>query len=542
MLATIWAELLGVERVGRHDNFFELGGDSILSIQVISQARERGIKFTPRQLFQHQTVEALAAVSTGSEAEAEREGPAQGAVPLTPIQKDFFAQELPNPHYYNQTVLLAVRAGVDLRRLERAVQAVLAQHDAFRLRFTPEAGGWRQAYGAAAAEAVEWVDLAGLPAAEQAQALEAAAIERQAGLQLTTGPVARAVLFTRGAEETARLLLVIHHLVVDGISWRILLDDLMTAYQGLATQETVRLPASSSFQAWATRLQAYSQSAALQAEAEYWLAAEPAAAFPVEDPQGAATEADAALVTVSLDAETTRQLVQEVPAAARLQLQDVLLAALVQVLSEWSGGAVVQFDLEGHGREELFPELDVSRTVGWFTTVFPVAVRVEPGAPPGAVLAAVKDGVRRLPHKGIGYGLLRYGSGDPAVRRRLAAQPASPVSFNYLGQFDQTFPAEAPVRPAPESVGPNQDARSRLPYELDINANILDGQLQVLWGYSGRRYRRATIDGLGARYIQALRTLIAHCLAGEAGGYTPGDFPDVELSPDVLDHILEEIQ
>ncbi|MGD9729972.1 MAG: condensation domain-containing protein, partial [Nitrospiraceae bacterium] len=190
----------------------------------------------------------------------------------------------------------------------------------------------------------------------------------------------------------------------------------------------------------------------------------------------------------------------------------------------------------------VFPELDVSRTVGWFTTVCPVAVRVEPGAPPGAVLAAVKDGVRRLPHKGIGYGLLRYGSGDPAVRRRLAAQPASPVSFNYLGQFDQTFPAEAPVRPAPESVGPNQDARSRLPYELDINANILDGQLQVLWGYSGRRYRRATIDGLGARYIQALRTLIAHCLAGEAGGYTPGDFPDVELSPDVLDHILEEIQ
>jgi non-ribosomal peptide synthase protein (TIGR01720 family) len=541
----MWAELLGVERVGRHDNFFELGGDSILSIQVISQARERGIKFTPRQLFQHQTVAAVAAVSTGSAAEGEREGPAQGAVPLTPIQQDFFAQGLPNPHYYNQAVLLEVQPGVDLRRLEAAVRAVLAHHDAFRLRFTPEAGGWRQAYAAAAeAVTVERVDLTAVPAAEQAQALEAAATEWQARLNLTTGPVVRAVLFTRGPAQTARLLLVIHHLVVDGLSWRILLDDLMAAYQALATQETVRLPTSSSFQAWATQLQAYSQSAALQAEAAYWLAAAQAAvpSFPVDDPQGAATEADAEIVTVSVDAETTRRLVQDVPAASRTQLHEVLIAALVQVLSQWSGSAGVSLDLEGHGREELFPELDVSRTVGWFTTVFPVVVRVEPGATPGAVLAAVKDRVRRLPHKGIGYGLLRYGSGDPEVRRRLAAQPASPVSFNYLGQFDQTFPPEAPVRPAPEAVGSNQDARSRLPYELDINANILDGRLHILWGYSGRRYRRATMAALGERYVQSLRTLVTHCLTGEAAGYTPADFPDVELSPDLLDHILEEIQ
>ncbi|WHZ21721.1 MAG: polyketide synthase module [Nitrospira sp.] len=544
-LAAIWRQVLRVERVGIHDNFFELGGDSILSIQVIAQARERGIRVTPRQLFQHQTVAALAAVSTGKPAEAEREGPVQGAVPLTPIQQDFFAQGVANPHYYNQAVLLAVQPAVDLRRLEHAVQAVLAHHDAFRLRFTPTADGWRQAYAAeAAAVTVEYVDLAAVPVAEQAQALEAAATDRQARLDLTTGPVVRAVLFTRGPAQTARLLLVIHHLVVDGISWRILLEDLMTAYQALTTQAPVRLPTSSSFQAWATQLHAYSHSAALQAEAASWLAIEPAAAWaiPVEDPQGAATEADAEIVTVSVDAETTRQLVQAVPAAARTQLHEVLLAALVQVLSEWSGSAVVAFDLEGHGREDVFPELDVSRTVGWFTTVYPVVVRVAPGATPGAVLAAVKARVRRLPHKGLGYGLLRYGGGDPEVRRHLAAQPPAPVSFNYLGQLDQTFPPEAPVRPAPESVGPNQAAGSRLPYEWDINAHILDGRLHVLWGYSGRRYRRATMAALGERYEQALRTLIRECLAGEAAGYTPADFPDVELSPEALNHILEDIQ
>jgi non-ribosomal peptide synthase protein (TIGR01720 family) len=264
--------------------------------------------------------------------------------------------------------------------------------------------------------------------------------------------------------------------------------------------------------------------------------------LPVEDPEGAATEADAELVTVSVDAETTRQLVQGVAAAARIQLQEVLVAALVQVLSQWSGSAVVQLDLEGHGREELFSALDVSRTVGWFTTIFPVAVRVERGAAPEAVLAAVKGQLRRIPQKGIGYGLLRYSSPDPEVRRRLAVRPAAPVRLNYLGQFDQTFPPEAPVRPAPESAGPNQDARSRLPYELDIHANILDGRLHLLWGYSGRRYRRATIAALSERFVQMLRTLVAHGLAGGAAGYTPADFPDVELSPDQLDHILEEIQ
>jgi non-ribosomal peptide synthase protein (TIGR01720 family) len=533
-----------VARVGIHDNFFELGGDSILIIQAISRARQQGIELTPRQLFQHQTVAALAAVSTGRAAEAERAGPAQGAVPLTPIQQDFFAQALPNPHYYNQAVLLEVQPGVDLCRLEAAVRTVLAHHDAFRLRFTPEADGWRQVYAAEAAVAVERVDLAAVPATAQAQALEAAATEWQGRLNLTTGPVARGVLFTRGPEQTARLLLVVHHLVVDGISWRILLDDLMTAYQGLATQERVRLSAASSFQAWAAHLQAYSQAPALQAEAAYWLGSEQEAApfFPVEEPGGAATEADADIVTVSVDTELTRQLVHDVPAAARIQIRELLLAALVQVLSQWSESAVVQLDLEGHGREELFPAIDVSRTVGWFTTVFPVMVRVVPGAAPGAVLAAVKDQLRRIPHKGIGYGLLRYGSGDPEVRQRLAARPPSPVRFNYLGQLDQAFPAEAPVRLAPESGGPNRDARSRLPYELDINANILDGRLHVLWGYSGRRYRRATMEGLGERYVQMLRTLVAHCLAGEAAGYTPADFPDVELSPDLLDHILEEIQ
>ncbi|WP_447599362.1 amino acid adenylation domain-containing protein [Nitrospira sp. Nam80] len=543
-LAAVWRDVLGAARVGIHDNFFELGGDSILIIQAISRARQQGIELTPRQLFQHQTVAALAAVSTGSAAKAERAGSAQGAVPLTPIQQDFFAQSLPNPHYYNQAVLLEVQPGVDLRRLEAAVRTVLAHHDAFRLRFTPEADGWRQAYAVEATVAVERVDLATVAAAAQSQALEAAATEWQGRLNLTTGPVARAVLFTRGPEQTARLLLVVHHLVVDDISWRILLDDLMTAYQGLATQETVRLPATNSFQAWAAHLQAYSQAAALQAEAPYWLGADQEAApfFPVEEPEGAATEADADIVTVSVDAETTRQLVQDVPAAARIQIHEVLIAVLVHVLSRWSESAVVQLDLERHGRDELFPAIDVSRTVGWFTTVFPVMVRVVPGAAPGAVLAAVKDQLRRIPHKGIGYGLLRYGCGDPEVRQRLAARPPSPVRFNYLGQVDQTFPAEAPVRPAPESGGANRDARNRLPYELDINANILDGRLHLLWGYSGRRYRRATMEVLGEQYAQMLRTLVAHCLAGEAAGYTPADFPDVELSPDLLDHILEEIQ
>lgn len=549
ILAEIWAEVLGVERVGVFDNFFGIGGDSILGIQVISRTRQQGIKLTPRQLFQHQTIAELAAVAA-SQVDPEislEQIPVSEGVLLTPIQQRFFEQDLPNPHYYNQTVLLEIKADTDRTLLQQAVETVIAHHDAFRLRFTADAERWRQAYQAeVTGSIVQRVDLSSISEADQPAALETAATHWQASLHLSKGPLIRTVLFDRGQDQTARLLIIIHHLVVDGVSWRILLEDLTYVYRCFVKNQPIAMPTkTNSFKQWSEQLQRFSQSRNLKQEVGYWLnqiRGQGRSLLPVDKLMGEQTEAATESVTVSLEVEETRQLLQEVPAAYRTHINEVLLTALAQVLVRWSGSPVVQIDLEGHGREDLFDGIDVSRTIGWFTSIFPVILHIDSAASSGAVLKSIKEQLRRIPNKGIGYGILRYLSSDREVRDQLAAWPPSQVSFNYLGQLDQIFPADAPFHPTGESVGRSYDERNRSPYELDINASILSGSLNISWGYDCQRYRRETIDALAQAYLQALKLLINHCLSSSAGGYTPSDFPDVEIDEGMLGYILKEMQ
>src|SRR5574338_1473845 len=270
LLARIWAEVLGIERVGLHDNFFEIGGDSILGIQVISRANQVGVRLSPKDLFQNQTVAQLAAVAgTATEMIAEQ-GLVTGPVALTPIQEWFFEQEVSEPHHFNQTLLLEVKEALDAQLLAEAVREIVLHHDALRLRFERSESGWKQ-YHADATEAVSFTkfDLSAVAANEQSAAIEAEAARVQASLNLTAGPVLRVVYFDLGADHAARLLLVCHHLVVDGVSWRILLADLQEAYAALAAGAAVQLPAkSSSFQQWSEALTEYARGAEVQGQLE----------------------------------------------------------------------------------------------------------------------------------------------------------------------------------------------------------------------------------------------------------------------------------
>ncbi len=262
VLADIWAQVLRLDRVGVHDNFFELGGDSILGLQMLARAHQAGLSLTPKHLFQYQTIAQLAAVVTPSQSVEAQQAPVTGAVPLTPIQHWFFEQRFVAPHHWNQAWLLEMNQALDGGLLEQAVQQVLTHHDALRLRFTPEGRGWLQWHEESERAAVfRQVDLSGLSAAEQQVALEAIAAEAQASLHLEAGPLVRVVYFQMGLNQPARLLIVIHHLVVDGVSWRILLEDLTTAYQQLRKGHMPHLPAkTTSFQQWAQRLTEYAQS------------------------------------------------------------------------------------------------------------------------------------------------------------------------------------------------------------------------------------------------------------------------------------------
>ncbi|HYG62439.1 MAG TPA: condensation domain-containing protein, partial [Thermoanaerobaculia bacterium] len=553
-LAGIWSQVLGVEKVGIHDNFFDLGGDSILCIQVVSRAQQEGLWLTARDLFRHQTVAELAALAAtagaGPEASVDEEAGAE--VPLTPVQRLFFDLDLEDPHHFNQAVLLALQQEADPGRLERALGAVAALHSALRYRYLRDGEGqWHQvATDMAAPLAV--LDLSALPQARRRAALEGAAARLQPSLDLTRGPLLRAALFALG-EEGQRLLLVLHHLIVDGVSWRILLGDLETAYRSLAAGASPALPpVATPFARWAAKLAEHAGSAAAKEELPYWLAPARAAVLPlpVDLPGGAAddTLGSAGSVIAELDPEATRALLQDVPKAYHTQINDVLLTALAEAFAGWTGQPHLLVDLEGHGREELFEGFDVSRTVGWFTSLFPVLLQLpdsdSAAAGPGDHLKAVKEQLRAVPRGGVGYGLLRY-AGDEEAAGRLREMPPAEVVFNYLGQLDRGLAGSALFAPAGESSGPALSPRQRRGHLLEINGGIVatdaGSSLRLTWTYGVNRHHRHTIQALADRFIASLRGLIEHCRAKESGDFTPSDFPEARFSQKDLDTLMARI-
>ncbi|MBI6852860.1 non-ribosomal peptide synthetase [Pseudomonas cichorii] len=532
-LAGIWCAVLNVEKVGLNDNFFELGGDSILSIQVVSRARQAGIHFSPRDLFQHQTVQTLAAVATTSEVVQAEQGLLTGESALTPIQHWFFETPIPRRQHWNQALVLEPTTTLEPRHLEQALLAVLEQHDALRLSFRDHAGKWQAEHRAVTGESL-------LLQARVADMNECAALfaDTQRSLDLQNGPLLRALLVD-GPQGQQRLLMVIHHLVVDGVSWRVLLDDLQVAYRQLADAAAIQLPAkTSAFRDWAARLQAYAGSESLREELAWWQRQlnGPGAELPCDNLQGGQQNIHAQTVSVRLDAQSTRQLLQQAPSAYRTQVNDLLLTALAQVVCRWSGQASALIQLEGHGRETLFDEIDLTRTVGWFTSAYPL--RLTPAladeAGPGASIKAIKEQLRQVPHKGLGYGVLRY-LADGTSRAAMQALPVAPITFNYLGQFDQSFGSDALFRPLEESAGAAHDAHAPLPNELSIDSQVYGGELVLRWTFSGERYQHQAIAELAQAYLEQLQALIAHCLADGSGGLTPSDFPLAALDQVHLD-------
>ncbi|MEF2238189.1 non-ribosomal peptide synthase/polyketide synthase [Pseudomonas aeruginosa] len=533
-LAAIWADVLKLGRVGLDDNFFELGGDSIISIQVVSRARQAGIRLAPRDLFLHQTIRGLAGVAVEGRGLASAEqGPISGSTPLLPIQQMFFELDIPRRQHWNQSVLLEPGQALDGTLLETALQALLAHHDALRLGFRLEDGTWRAEHRRAveAGEVLLWQQ-----SVADGQALEALAEQVQRSLDLGSGPLLRALLATLG-DGSQRLLLVIHHLVVDGVSWRILLEDLQTAYRQLQAGQAVALPAkTSAFKAWAERLQAHARDGGLEGERGYWLAQLEGVSteLPCDDREGAQSVRHVRSARTELTEEATRRLLQEAPAAYRTQVNDLLLTALARVIGRWTGQADTLIQLEGHGREELFEDIDLTRTVGWFTSLFPL--RLSPVAELGASIKRIKEQLRAIPHKGLGFGALRY-LGSAEDRAALAALPSPRITFNYLGQFDGSFSADSSAlfRPSADAAGSERDSDAPLDNWLSLNGQVYAGRLGIDWSFSAARFSEASILRLADAYRDELLALIEHCCAADVEGVTPSDFPLAGLDQRQLD-------
>jgi amino acid adenylation domain-containing protein/non-ribosomal peptide synthase protein (TIGR01720 family) len=543
-LVRIWSALLGIERIGIHDNFFRLGGDSILSIQIVARANEAGLRLTPRQLFQCQTIAELAAVAGVEQVVAAEQGLISGEVPLTPIQRWFFEQEFVEPNHWNMAVMLELPFALDAAIMRTVIERMLEHHDVLRMRFRKDESGWRQLHADEGGEhPFRTSDLASASEPEQRAAIEKIATELQASLDLSAGPLLRVCWFDLGAGKNGRLLIIIHHLVVDAVSWRLLLEDIQSAYRDLSAGAALHLmPKTTSFKQWAESLQDYANSPAAQSELRYWLdqMSKPFTPLPLDSLEGVNLESSAQSVFVCLGPEETRALLHAVPAAYRTQINDALLAALAEAFAGWMDAPYLLIEVEGHGREELIPHVDLSRTLGWFTITYPVVLELEKDGDVGARLKRVKEHLRAIPGRGIGYGVLGYLSEDAAAKPlREFSRPE--VSFNYLGQLDAALDTGAGFRIAPESAGATRNRAASRSHLLEIEASISDGRLRCTFSYSENLHRRQTIEQLAENYLAALRKVIEHCRTSGARGATPSDFPEARLNQSDLDKFLSAI-
>lgn len=512
-LANIWEQVLGISQVGVHDNFFDLGGDSLVLLQLVSRANQMGFRLTVKQLFQCQTISELVGVISTTPTVHAAQDIVTGPIPITPSQYRFLVErKTPTPHHWNVSELFEVRQPLTPELMEQVVQQLLTHHDALRLRFVQTDSKWQQ-FNAGITEAIpfENVDLSSLPESKQWQAIEVAATKLQASLNLSEGPIVRVMFFNLGAQKS-RLLVVVHQLAIDAISSQILKEDFQTALYQLSHSQTIKLPPkTTSFKQWAERLTKYAQSTELRQELKYWLSL-PWSRFlrlPVDYPGGNNTNASSRFVSVKLSAEETRTLMV-VSSTHHTQLNEVLLIALAQTLAQWLKTNTVLVDLVRHGRETLFEDLDLSRTIGFFISYTPVFFNLDGISHSIDVLKSVKEQLRYIPNGGIGYDLLRLLNEDQKIKKKMQALPRAEVQFNYLGHFDQIFDSSENtiLRPAKESIGPTHSPRGIRYYPLSIIAGICEDQINLNFVFSKNLHRFSTIKKLSQNFVESLHKLI----------------------------------
>jgi amino acid adenylation domain-containing protein/non-ribosomal peptide synthase protein (TIGR01720 family) len=549
-LIEIWQQLFNRLTIHRQDNFFELGGDSILAIQMVAKARDRQLQCTPRQVFQFPTIAQFAEVirnhsSTGNNIAPISQIPITGVIPLSPIQQWFFAQNFVAAHHWNQSLLLQVAQPLNRDILVKIFTAILQQHDVLRSRFEQTSDAWvatvvesSRLYDANYLHTYDLTDID-----DHASEIAKIAAHLQASLNLGQAPLLQVAYFNLGHDRGDRLLLILHHLLTDGLSWRILLTDWQIACQQIQRGSNPQLPAkTTAYPDWTKTLltQAPNLKAAAQAywEREHW---EHFASLPIDFPHAENCMKDVNSISVDLSEILTQQLLQSSSQAYQTQINDLLLSALAFTLQSWTAQDRFAIELESHGRNGLqdFQEVDTSRTIGWFTSLFPVLLTIptEQSSQYGHVIKSIKEQLRQVPHQGIGYGLFKYGLAE--ISQDLVNLPGT-VRFNYLGQTATTI-AESGFQIAPEFAGASRSPDGSRDVAIEINAIVLESQLKVTWQYSSAQYAATTIEQLARAYLEHLEQIIQHCQDPDSGGYTPSDFPEMDFGQAELDDFLDSL-
>ncbi len=534
ILARIWADVIGLNQVGIHDNFFDLGGDSIMSIQIAARSVNAGLEFTPGLLLQHQTIaELIANIEAGHE-----QRPGKGSVPLTPIQQWFFDFDLPEPHIWNMAQNLDLSREITPAILEQAFKHLILHHDSLRLRFQRKASGWEQAVSNADNSfALEYYNLSDQTEPEQATSIDRSMQQAHLSLDLQKGPLIRALYFDRGGDQPCQLGIIIHHLVVDGISWYIILEDLETICRDLTEGKTPLLSRKTTpFNEWAEKFVQYANSQACESEADYWIGQvrPPTASLPRDiDHPGNGLESSAQTITVKLEPQATHDLLHKVNLSSRISVDEMLLAALMQTLCNWSGSSVLRVDKEGHGREGVIKEVSLYHTLGWFTSLYPLSLVLPDEHGPGQIIRSVKEQIRAIPNRGFGYSPLRYLSKNRTIRDAMKQVPDAEVIFNYLGTLHELSGQSSRIRLNGFLQGV-RGLKGQRPHLIEINSCVIHDQLEAYWTFSTDRHRPETIQGISRKFLQSLQGLINHCMKPSGDEPSASDFPLANLNAEKL--------
>ncbi|MCG8312645.1 MAG: amino acid adenylation domain-containing protein [Pseudomonadales bacterium] len=578
-LLQIWQKLLNRTDINPTDHFFELGGDSILAIQMITQARHQNIHLEPKDLFQYSTLETLSAFYQQSGQRQKQvidQTPLEGEVPLLPIHHWFFEQQFHYPEHWNQTLLLKVNQAIDVTLLRKALLLVANSNDALRANFkadfidptTGQATHWRQFINPLmAADAVPLHSIkrsfnkTDCSEGKTPEAfIEAESNQWQAAFDLNQGPLWNILYFDLDKtteendskpESIRRLLIVAHHLVIDGISWRIFLEDLQSAYLqllnriDLTTQDESKAsltPRTHNMVHFVSNLErvlptfeeqrAYWQAQCAHDQARWILRAE----LLNQDKNDSMSHSDT--ITVELKGVDTQRWLKGLPQAYKILSDELLFAAVSKVLLDWNDSEKLAFMLEGHGREGL-ANVDLTRTFGWFTSMYPLLISAPKTQSTDEFLKSVKSSLRAVPNQGASYGALRWLSKNSQDQSLLSR---ANVRFNYLGQTDNLFSDDALLTPATESAGKARNPNEKREMLLDINALVAQGTLRIHWSYSKLKFQESTIQSLAHQTLDTLQYFIDHCMSDtHDGGLVPEDFPEMDLANDELDALLDNI-
>ncbi|HLP58795.1 MAG TPA: amino acid adenylation domain-containing protein, partial [Candidatus Deferrimicrobium sp.] len=535
-LVEIWEKVLGRTAIGINENFFQVGGDSIKSLQIISRMNSAGYKIEMRDLFQYPVISELA-----PHVKKLKHIPNQtiitGTIPLTPIQEIFFDRSYKDPHHYNQSVMFYSRDRLNKKEIEAVFTKIQEHHDTLRMTYeiNKENGEVSQIdHGFDYPLTLEEYEING-PAAD----LETIAERMQASIDLEKGPMMKLGLFH--LKDGDRLLIVIHHLVIDGVSWRILFEDIETLYGQYRRDEKLVLPPKTdSFKNWSEKLSAYANSKSFLKEKNYWQKIEAVEVPLIHKDYEVADNyiKDNGSVSFSLKKEETERLLTKVNKVLGTEINDILLTALGMSIKKTLGQNTILIALEGHGREEILEGIDISRTVGWFTGLYPVVMDISYSDHPIRQIKEVKETLRRIPNKGIGYGILKYLTHDEN-KKEIEFKLEPQVSFNYLGQFDWEVKQILSFEIAKESAGNSRSLNNRRKYLLDVSGIVTNNRLTMTISFNKTHFKPGTIAALVDNLETQLKRIIEFCCCREKIERTPSDFTYNGLSIESVDRLME---